>query len=347
MPFSVAELQNISAAALDFYVKGAPLSQVIQERPLSDDLIAKQKTFPGGKDFISIPVKGAYNKYLQGFSHDDPVGYTNPTNIRRVQYPWREAHGGIGLTLTELKKDGISVVDSESSEKTTEHSDRELTVLTGILDDKLEDMAEGWARDFQSTCWLDGTQDAKLWPGVTAFITDDPTTGIVGGIDRASNPWFRHRALVGANKLTASAANSTLTLALRKEFRQLRRFRGKPTKAYCGSDFLAGLELEIHAKGFFTQTGFAKQGRIDIGMAEPELQGVEFVYEPSLDDIGFSKRSYVLDLKHLGLRVMDGEDRKTHSPARPYDRYVMYRAMTWTGGMVMDQANCHGVYEIA
>jgi hypothetical protein len=160
-------------------------------------------------------------------------------------------------------------------------------------------------------------------------------------------PWFRHRTLVGANKITASAANSTLILALRKEVRQLRRFGGRPTKAYCGSDFLAALELEIHAKGYFTQTGFAKQGRIDVGMAEPELAGIQFVYEPSLDDLGYAKRSYVLDLKHIGLRVMDGEDKKTHTPARPYDRYVMYRAMTWTGGMVMDQANCHGVYEVA
>ena len=44
---------------------------------------------------------------------------------------------------------------------------------------------------------------------------------------------------------------------------------------------------------------------------------------------------------------MDGEDMKTHSPRRPADKYVMYRGLTWTGGMVADQLNCHGVYEVA
>jgi hypothetical protein len=45
---------------------------------------------------------------------------------------------------------------------------------------------------------------------------------------------------------------------------------------------------------------------------------------------------------------MDGEDMKQHSPARPPEKYVMYRGVTWTGGMVVaDQLNCHGVYEVA
>jgi hypothetical protein len=64
MPFSVARApEHQRSAALDFYVKGKPLSQIIQDRPLTDDLMAKQKTFPGGKEFISIPVKGKYNSY--------------------------------------------------------------------------------------------------------------------------------------------------------------------------------------------------------------------------------------------------------------------------------------------
>ena len=30
-----------------------------------------------------------------------------------------------------------------------------------------------------------------------------------------------------------------------------------------------------------------------------------------------------------------------------FDTGVMYRAITYTGGLVCDQANCHGVYSIA
>jgi len=44
---------------------------------------------------------------------------------------------------------------------------------------------------------------------------------------------------------------------------------------------------------------------------------------------------------------MDGEKMKRHSPARPADQYVMYRALTTTGVLAATQLNCHGVYEIA
>jgi hypothetical protein len=44
--------------------------------------------------------------------------------------------------------------------------------------------------------------------------------------------------------------------------------------------------------------------------------------------------------------VMEGEDMKKHNPARPADKYVLYRAQTWTGGLVCRQRNTSGVYSI-
>jgi hypothetical protein len=83
-------------------------------------------------------------------------------------------------------------------------------------------------------------------------------------------------------------------------------------------------------------------------MADIAMRGAgTFVYDPTLDDLGSAKRCFFIDPKHLYLMVMDGEDMKQHSPARPADKYVLYRGVTWTGGMVADQLNCHGVYEVA
>src|SRR3546814_6512100 len=96
-----------------------------------------------------------------------------------------------------LKKDGISVVDSLNSESTTNHSGREMTAITNIFQDKLEDMDEGSARSFNNILWKDGTQSSKVFAGIQSIIVDDPTTGVAAGIDRATNTWWRNRALVG------------------------------------------------------------------------------------------------------------------------------------------------------
>jgi hypothetical protein len=69
------------------------------------------------------------------------------------------------------------------------------------------------------------------------------------------------------------------------------------------------------------------------------------MYDPTLDDEGLRDRLYLLDTRHIYPRVMEGEDGKKHAPARPENKYVMYHAVTWTGALVADMLNCHGVYD--
>jgi hypothetical protein len=346
--FTIQQLDNIANAALDFYVKGDPLSQQIQDKPLLQALKSGQKTFPGGKGEIKGNVKADYTTAFVGYSHDDTVSYANPANMKQFTYPWKELHAGISLTLTELKIDGISVSDSTTGEGTSNHSQRDLTVISNLLADKLEDMDEGMARSFNSIGWLDGTQSAKVFAGLTYFISDDPTTGVVGGIDRAANSWWRNRAKVGAGKITSSPTNQTLTKTLRSEVRQLRRYGGRPNLVLAGSGFIDKLEAEIAEKGIYTQEGFANSGATEIGMADISMRGVGKVqYDPTLDDLGRSNFCYFIDTRHLNMYVMDGEDYKKHSPARPPEKYVLYRGVTWTGALISRKLNAHGVYEAA
>lgn len=350
MAFTAGELANISASALDYHIKGDAFAQSIQEKPLLSALTKKQKTFPGGKGNITVPVVFDYTTAIAGFTHNDTVSYANPANTKRASYPWKEIHAGISLTLTELKNDGLSVVDSLNGDSTSKHSERDLVILTNILGAKLKDMTEGWNRSFNSMLWKDGTQDAKQVPGIKSLITDDPTTGTVGGFDRslAAYALWRNRAAVGSNKLTYASGQQVISKYLRNEVRQLTRYGGKPSLILAGSEFIQQLEAEIESKGLYTQQGFIKNGTTDIGIAKIALLGVgEFKYDPTLDDLGESKRCYFIDESNISLEVMDGEDKKTHSPARPHDQYVLYRAMTWTGGLTARQLNGCGVYEVA
>jgi len=345
MPFTAQELSNIANALLDYHVKGPAWSQVIQDRPFFDYVMANQKKFPGGKEFITEPVKGVYTTRVQGFSHDDTVTYANPANIKRTQVKWYEIHAGISLTLTELKIDGISVVDSLNSSDTSNHSRREAVVLTGLMEDKIEDMMEGFARDFTEMLWRDGTQDAKAVPGIQSFILDDPTAaGSTFGIDRIANTWWRNRASLLIDSSTPS--NQNLVQDLQKEFRQLRRFRGRPGMMCAGSDYMDAFERELRSKGNYTLEGWSKQGRIDASVADLAFKGIMIEYEPVLDDLGKSKYNYVFDMKHLYLKCMDGEDRKIHTPARPPEKYVMFRAMTWTGALCSNQLNAQLVHSV-
>jgi hypothetical protein len=352
MPFTAQELQNIANAALDFYMRGQPLLQTIQDRPLLDALYKGKKQFSGGNGEVRRNVKGVYTTQMQGYDTDDVVSFKNPSNIKQINYPWKELHAGIDMTLTELKKNGISVVDSMTGKDTTEHSDTEMTQISDLLADKMEDMTEGVARSMNSISWLDGTQDPKVFPGLRAFITENPTTGVIAGLDRATNTWWQNRAQTaltpGGGKIISSAANQTLSQFLRREVRQLKRYGGKPTLLLAGSSFLNSLETEVSSKGTYTMEGFIKKGSTDIGLADIQMRGVgSFQYDPTLDDLGLSDYCYFLDPTKLYMMNMEGEDMKKHYPARPHDQYVIFQGVTFTGMIVVEQMNAHGVYQAA
>jgi hypothetical protein len=350
MPFTSQELDNIANAAIDYHFqKGKIYSQTIQDRPLLKAMMDVAKEFPSGKDNITVRVKGLYSTSLQGYTADDTVTYVNPANIKTAVFPWKETHGGIQITLTELKKDGISISDTATGTGEQRHSDREMTALANLLDDKIEDMKEGTERGLNSMFWQDGTQDAKAIPGIRSIILDNPTSGtIVGGLDQVANSWWQNRASLNIVSYGGgTAANQTVVQTLGKEYRQLRRYGGRPTLWLAGSKMIDWIEQELRSKGNYTLEGWTSTKATDAGIADIHFKGNKVLYDPTLDDLGFDKYMYVIDPKSLFPMPMQDEAWKKHNPARPAEKYVLYRAVTWTGGLICRQRNANGVYSLS
>lgn len=341
MAIDTSVANDIANAVLDFFVRSPAMAQTTQDKPLLAALKSSQKTFPAGKTYVSEPVKGTYMNtvagFFQGYSEDSQLVFTQAQNILQAQYAWKEVHAGLIITWTELKKDGITVRDHNT---TTDHG-TELTRLVGLLEDRLLDYAESWARSKNAMFWADGTQDTNQVPGIQAILPD--AYGTVGGLAQATYPFWKH---IIVQSIAVEPNTSNLIETIRANVIQLRRYGGRPNRALCGSAFLAGLRQEIQAKGLFTQQGFSKSQ--DIGMGSISIPEIgTFDYDPTLDDLGLSKRCYVMDMRRIRLRPMEGEDDKTLKPERPYDYMVFLKSMTWTGALVSNQENCNAIFEIA
>jgi hypothetical protein len=343
--FTAEQIETIANSTLDFYHDRKKVkAQSLQNKPLLKALRAKEKPFPGGKEFISFAAKFDYNETIQGWVNDDEVGYDTLANTRRGQVPWYLIHKGFQFGMHEMAKDGINIVDTVDGKKTSEISGRDMQVLVNILEEKIDNFEEGWDRGFNLMYWRDGTQDAKLVPGIRSFILDDPTTAtVVQGIDQSVYPLWRNRAEIGMTATTASDQNVLDRMG--GHFRQLRRFGGNPNLMLCGSDWLEWIEKELKSKGNYTMTGWAKG--IDASVADVQFKGLTFEYDPTLDDLGLDKYCFVLDTRTIMPRPVEGQADKNHNPARPENKYVFYRARTWMGGLMCNQRNANGVFSIA
>lgn len=345
---SLDQLQTAADAAIDYHMnKGQILWQNEQSRPLLRDFTAAAKTFPGGKENLTERVAGEYEAGIEGFEYDDEVGYSNPGKLRTATYPWKLIHCGINVTMHELLQNGISIVDTTTGKGDPRRlSESDAVRLADLFEYKIEDMQGGMAKDMDEMFWGDGTADPLLVPGLRSIILNDPTDNVtVGGIDQSANTWWRNYASLSIN--TSTASDNNLINELQVGLRQMRRYGSPKHKAYAGSDLLEAFEKELRAKGNYTLDGWAKKGSIDASVADLSFKGIEIEYAPTLDDLGLSKYLYFVDTKAIRPRVVEGEDMKKHSPARPANKYVLYRAMTWVGGLTARQRNTSGVFSIA
>lgn len=362
MPFSVEELTNITNSALDVYLgKGEVYKQNIQNKPLIREMDAGAKTFAGGRGQVSLAVKsGQGGLTLSGYEHDDVVQYGNPANTKRINFTWREHFIGMGLTHSELKRDGITVVENGGNQSTSEKSGREEFALANILEEKMDEMNEDYAAGWNTLLWGDGSSDAKAIAGIRSFILDNPALGSTGGLNRTTNLWWRNRAATtaansastGFAPISSSASGGGALLQfLQREERQLDRYsRGRRPMMLAGSDFIGAMEAELRGNGQYAQYGFSgsgQNGTVDGKMPPVVWGGMSITYDPTLDSLGLAKRMYSIDKRAIKLLYMDGEKMKKSSPARPHNRHVFYVGMTTTAVMVAQQLNTSAVYDIA
>jgi hypothetical protein len=360
--FSAGQIAHYQAIGLDHYVRGELFMQQIKDKPLLSKMETSAKTFPGGNENISIGVKmatgaGGTNDGVTGFSHTDAVNFYNPLNGLRANYVWREHHIGMTLSETELKRHGI-LVDDKFEGKIRRSGDRGMHILANVMDEALADFAEQYADTMNRLMWGDGTADTSALAGIRSIILDIPTVGIVGGLSNVSyGPW-RNRARTaafaaagsfdatyGGGAVTSTPANGgALAQVLQREYRQLRKFGGKPNTFLAGSDFIDALETEYRANGYYSNAGFT--GKQDMAVGDLTFKGVQIMYDPTLDDLGRAKFGYFWDSNDIYVYALQGDWKRQRTPARPYNQFVFHQSLLCTGQMVARRRNSALVIQI-
>lgn len=356
MAFTADELTNISNSLLENYIdKGTVFKQNVANKPMLKAFDESRGSFGGGKEYVSVGVKsGQGGGSMSGYTGDDQLSFYNPASTKRAKYAWKEHHLGIAIQHTELKQAGIDVADDNS---TSMMADRDKFVLAELLEEKLDDLGEDYAKSMDSLIHGDGSTDTKALAGIQSIILASPGVGTTGTISRSANTWWQNRAATVANGLaggqgaitSSTSGGGALLNFLQKDLRLLGKYAQGGTKHryFAGNDFIDAMEKELRANGNYTQSGFMRAEAVDGGLADVTFKGKKIEWDPTLDDLGLGKSLFVIDMKRIQLLYMDGQRMKKHNPTRPYDRLVMYSGITTTAVMVAKQLNTSARYDIA
>lgn len=197
--------------------------------------------------------------------------------------------------------------------------------------------AERTARnDIATACYATGTgSDGKEIGGLQLLVADDPTTGTVGGINRATsgNEFWRNTIYdLSTNSVTLSA--TTITSVLNTLWLTLTRGMDHPDMLTANSTYYQFYEASLQSIH-----RIASDKEANAGFESLKYKSADFFY----DDVCPANRLYMLNTDFLHFRPAKGKNFTTGSAKEPYNQDAKVIPMYWKGNMTCSNAALQGV----
>lgn len=348
MPISAGDLQELAKVSLDEYLRNMPVDQIATERPLLKKLMEGRKLFLGAKQNVVENIRKTYGSNFAWAYGEDAVSFNKRNTTEQAAFPWRRAVDGLYLDYDRLYGAGIKVREGERGAFKLEQNEK--VQLLNLLDEQMESLREGFMDKLDLELHRDGTADSDAIVGLDVLIDTDPSSGTVGGLDRATATYWQNYALTGISVATVGTLAQKMELAWRKCIKN----GGSPNFILAGGSFIDAYRKEV------TVTNNANAGSVkalDAGVGSGVntglyFKGVEIIWDPQFETLDtlesplvpWEKRCYFVNTKFLRYR---DDDMDIVTPVRPHDTLAMYAMVNLRCALSISRANAHAVLAIA
>ena len=348
MPISNSDLQELAKVSLDEYLRNMPVDQIATERPLLKKLMEGRKTFLGAKQNVVENIRKTYGSNFNWAYGEAAVTFNKRNTTEQAAFPWRRAVDGLYIDYDRLFGNGIKVREGERGAYKLEQNEK--VQLLNLLDEQMESLKEGFMQKLDFELHRSGAASTDAVTGLDALVSIAPTTGVVGGLDRASATYWRNYAQTAISTATVGTLAQAMEFAWRKSIRN----GGSPNFILAGGKFIDAYRKEITV----TNMADAKNVKtLDAGVGSGVntglyFKGVEIIWDPAFEDLDtletpavqWEKRCYFLNTKYLKLR---DDDIDIVTPIRPHDVLAMYAMVNLRLALSLSRSNAQSVLAIA
>lgn len=273
----------------------------------------------GGTKIVEELEYGESDTYW--YSGYDTLTFNNPQLFTAAEYELKLLAAQIGCSGEELLK----------------NSGRERVI--DLMEAKIKNAEKSLANQMSVGIYSDGTGNSgKQLTGLKALVADDPTTGTVGGINRATsgNEFWRNQTSTAGSALTAS----TIYAAMNGVFLACSRGSDKPDLIVADDSMFKTYEASLVPQQRFTN---AKLG--EAGFENLKFKGADVIYDGGIGGQCPSKHMYFLNTEYLKLRPHRERNFKLIGDRErvAINQDAIYRIIGWAGNLTMSNAQLQGV----
>lgn len=261
--------------------------------------------FSEGKGFLGVsggrtitgPIEYALNTTVGSYSDTDAISTTRVDVFDQFEYDWKEYAGTV--VISELEAD----MNAGEGQK------------FALLPAKLENLRLSMRSDINSDMFSDGTgNSSKDIGGLQYLVSTTPTTGTVGGINRATFSFWRNQQTSGAK---TSTAYDNLRSTMRSIYNLCSNGVGDahPTVGVTTRTVFEGYESLLTANERFTDK---ENGDAGFKNERLKFKGMKFAYDNDCPSGNF----YFLHPRFLKLAYKKGAWFKGRAPVNPANQTI-------------------------
>lgn len=210
--------------------------------------------------------------------------------------------------------------------------------MMDLFEKRIENAVKTMSNKMAEAVYGDGTAaNGKAIGGLKLLVADAPSTGTVGGINRATagNEFWRNKSTTASEALTID----TIRPAMDKMYMSLNRGTDKPDMIITGNDLYSLFEQSLTAQQRFTDSKLAESG-----FEALRFKGADVVCDGGQGGCCPEDRMYFLNSNYLYLRSHQDRNMKVIGGERmAVNQDAIYKIIGWAGNMTMSNAALQGV----
>lgn len=187
--------------------------------------------------------------------------------------------------------------------------------------------------------YSDGTgSSGKQLTGLKALVADTPTSGTVGGINRATsgNEFWQNYAATADEALT----KDTIYAAMNKAYLSCSRGTDRPDLIVADDEM-----YQLYESSLIAQQRFMNSKLADAGFENLKFKGADVIYDGGIGGACPAGHMYFLNTDYLRLRPHKDRNFKMIGDRErvAVNQDAIYRIIGWAGNMTMSNAKLQGV----
>lgn len=260
---------------------------------------------------ITNPLIFGRNPNIASYQYYDTVPMAQTDEFNTAGYGWSRVAGSLILS------------DQEQDENKGPEA------IFKLLSAKLDVLEESIQEKFSSYLYATGTGTDPN--GLGNVIPDDPTTGTLGGISRATETQWRTSAYQFSGNLDATNIEEAFDDVLM----DLKLKTDKPDLLLCGRNIVRTYRQAIRDKVVLNISD-TKNGKAmyDLGFEGFTHNGIPVIYD---EDCGVN-RCYFINSKYLRLHILKGVNMKIKELVAPWNLDAIGRRVVWQGQLCLWRA---------